>query len=133
MSEYHGTWAWHELASPDPEAAAGFYQQLFGWTTRGQDMGGETGVYTLFQRPGSSEDYGGVVRIQGPQWEGIPPHWMVYIAVDDVDASCAKAAEEGGEVKVPAFDIPGVGRMAVIADPHGAVFSVITPSTPAQS
>lgn len=131
MSEFHGSWAWHELASPDPDASTEFYGKLLGWTKRTQDMGGTTGVYTLFQRPGAEDDHGGVVKMHGPEWEGVPPHWLIYIAVDDVDAICAQTTTLGGEVKVPAFDIPNVGRMAVLSDPHGAVFAVMTPSMPA--
>jgi predicted enzyme related to lactoylglutathione lyase len=58
---------------------------------------------------------------------GTPNHWHVYFGVADADATVAKATELGGSVLVPAFDSP-VGRMAVIADPHGAVFSIIQPA-----
>lgn len=56
----------------------------------------------------------------------IPQHWMHYFAVSDTDAAAAKAAELGGSVSVPPFDLPHVGRIAVLGDPHGAYFSVIT-------
>ena len=56
---------------------------------------------------------------------GIPPHWMVYLAVEDCDSSTGRAKELGGAVEVPPTDIPSVGRFAVLQDPQGAVFSVI--------
>jgi predicted enzyme related to lactoylglutathione lyase len=57
------------------------------------------------------------------QWEGIPPHWMGYFAVDNTDVALERVVAGGGEVKVPAFDMP-YGRMAVIADPFGAIVSI---------
>jgi predicted enzyme related to lactoylglutathione lyase len=59
--------------------------------------------------------------------EGTPPFWMVYFDVGDVDATIAKAEELGGSVIAPAFDVEGVGRIAVLSDSQGAAFSVITP------
>ncbi len=57
--------------------------------------------------------------------EGTPPHWNVYFNVEDVDASVAKVEELGGTTVVPAIDVPGVGRMAMVADPQGAMFWVM--------
>ena len=59
----------------------------------------------------------------GPQWQGVPAHWMSYFTVDDVDAAAAKVKELGGNVCVPPTDIP-VGRFAVVSDPAGATFSL---------
>ena len=56
---------------------------------------------------------------------GAPPHWIGYTAVDDVDASVKKATSLGGKVLAPAFDIPKVGRVAVLADPQGAAFAIV--------
>ena len=82
------------------------------------DMGGGQ-EYTLFEAAG--QQVGGSMA---PPMPGIPNHWQVYFAVDDADATAAKAAELGGTVQVPPFDTP-VGRIAVIGDPQGAVFSII--------
>jgi uncharacterized protein len=60
--------------------------------------------------------------------QGVPNVWHVYFAVDDADATAAKAADEGGQVMVQPFDIPSVGRSAVLTDPQGAVFSVLKPA-----
>ena len=81
------------------------------------DLG--AGEYTLFEADGQM--VGGTTP---PQMPGTPNHWHVYFGVADADATVAKATELGGSVLVPPFDTP-VGRMAVIADPQGAVFSII--------
>lgn len=66
--------------------------------------------------------------MDGPQFEGVPPHWMTYIAVDDVDVALERTTANGGEIRAPAFDVPGVGRIGVISDPSGAVVSLMTPA-----
>ncbi len=60
-----------------------------------------------------------------PQVAGVPPHWNVYFNVDDVDATVAKAEELGAQELAPAFDVEGIGRMAVLADPQGAAFNLM--------
>jgi predicted enzyme related to lactoylglutathione lyase len=111
-----GTVTWNELITTDPDAPA-FYQSVAGLTTSTMDMG--DGPYTLFEAAGQM--VGGTTPPYAP---GTPNHWHVYFGVADADATVAKAAELGGSVLVPAFDTP-VGRMAVIADPQGAVFSIM--------
>jgi uncharacterized protein len=117
-----GTLTWNELITTDP-AAAKFYEQVLGVTTSTMDMG--TGAYTLFHV--GDQMVGGSTP---PPMEGVPNHWHVYFAVDDADATAAKATELGGSVMVAPFDSP-VGRMAVLTDPQGAVFSIIKPGTEA--
>ena len=56
---------------------------------------------------------------------GVPPHWNIYFGVEDVDATVAKAEGLGGTPAVPAMDVPGVGRMAMVTDPQGAGFWVM--------
>jgi predicted enzyme related to lactoylglutathione lyase len=116
-----GALCWNELATPDPDRAREFYTALFGWTTQEQDMG--TMTYTTFLRGG--ERAGGMYAITD-EMEGMPPVWMVYFAVEDCDASTARASELGAQVHVTPADIPGVGRFAMMADPQGAMFSIIT-------
>ena len=70
-----------------------------------------------------------MMKIGGPEWEGITNHWFTYIAVDDVDATAAKVGPAGGEVKWPPHDIPDVGRIAIIADPTGAVIGIFKPAS----
>ena len=97
---------------------------MLGLTTSTMDMG--DGPYTLFEADGQM--VGGTTPPYAP---GTPNHWHVYFGVDDADATAAKAAELGGSILAPPFDSP-VGRMAVIADPQGAVFSIIKASAAAR-
>ena len=122
-----GAWAMSRLDTPDPERAAAFYADLFGWTTESFDLGGST--ITMFRLPGY---VGGepeqpvsreVVATMAPVAPGEPAGWSVDFWVDDVDAAAATAQELHGATVVPPFDHP-VGRGAVLADPHGAAFSV---------
>jgi len=117
-----GAICWFELATTDQSAAKKFYTSLFGWSSNEFPMGpGE--LYTIFQANG--HDTGAVYTMKREQKsQGIPPHWMVYIAVDNADQAGTQAAELGGKLLAPAFDVMDVGRMAVIADPAGAVFSI---------
>jgi predicted enzyme related to lactoylglutathione lyase len=114
---------WAELATTDDEAARAFYSTTIGWKP---DVKSD-GPMPYTEWIGSDGAVaGGMLKMSGAQWKGIPPHWMTYFAVADCDASAARAARGGGTVKVPPNDIPQVGRFSVIADPAGAVFSIIT-------
>ncbi len=111
-----GTFCWNELMTPDVKAAETFYTSLFGWTTEVMDMG-EGRTYTLWKQGDKST--GGMMQIEGPQMQGVPPHWLSYITVDSVDATTSKAEGLGATVCVPPTDIPNIGRFSVIADPTG--------------
>jgi predicted enzyme related to lactoylglutathione lyase len=119
-----GVFVWDELMTSDPDAATSFYGEVFGWKSRGMDMG-EMGTYTIFSR-GEDDDVAGCMRI--PQGVQAPPHWLPYIAADDVDAKAARAKELGATVFVEGTDIPNVGRFAVVQDPAGAVFGLFKPT-----
>ena len=112
----HGTWAWHELMTSDVAGTKRFYSSMFGWEASDVEM--MPGFnYTIFRRAG--REVAGLMGV-GPEHGDMPSGWVVYIAVDDVDAASEKAERLGGEVIVPAHDIP-VGRWAMIKDPAGAV------------
>ncbi len=114
------TLCWNELATTDTAAAAGFYQSLLGWRAQTEQMGSIP--YTLFRRGDSSA--AGMMQIgagSGP----MPPHWLVYFAVDDCDACARRARSLGAAVRAEPFDIEGVGRVAALEDPQGAGFAVI--------
>lgn len=117
-----GTRCWSELATRDVGAAEAFYTQLFGWGTRKQDMG--SFFYTSFTS--GEHDAGGMMPMT-EEWGDLPSHWLVYLAVDDCDATAEKARALGGKVLYPPSDIPEVGRFAVLQDPQGAVFSILKP------
>jgi hypothetical protein len=120
-----GSLVWSELAVRDTGPEPAFYAAVFGWVADTAPMGGtEYTTWRLGDHP-----VGGMIQMD-EQWPAeMPPHWMTYFAVADVDATCAQATGLGATVHVPPTDIEGVGRFALIGDPHGAVFSVITMAT----
>ena len=117
-----GSLVWNELGTNDTDKAGQFYSNLFGWTR--QSFPGPFD-YTVFNN-GGDRGVGGMYKIT-PEMGPIPPHWLVYFAVDDCDASVQKATELGAQVMKPAEDIPGVGRFAILIDPQGAAFALLKP------
>ena len=116
-----GTFCWNELLTRETGPAQTFYTELFGWTTEEKDMG-PAGTYTLYK---NGETFvGGMMAIQGEQMENVPPNWLSYVAVDDVDASTTKAQGLGAKVCVPPTDVPNIGRFSVITDPTGATLGL---------
>ena len=120
----HGAFSWSELMTSDPAAATAFYSALFGWTVQTSDMG--TGPYHMVKLGDTA--VGGVMGMP-PDAPPMSPHWGCYVTVDSVDDTLAKCAALGGKTLVPAMDVPGVGRMAVIQDPQGAVLNVMAYSS----
>lgn len=116
---------WNELQTRDPDKAIPFYASVFGWTANTQPMGMSS--YTEWQLDGRT--VGGMMPMDENFPAQVPPHWEVYFAVDDADATVAKARELGAAVYVEPQDVPP-GRFAVLADPQGAVFSVIRLTVP---
>ena len=131
MSNGPSSFLWYELMTTDTDAAAKFYGYVVGWGTT--DAGMPDGNYTLFTLPGDGSCGGnngvaGLMKItEGMCEHGARPGWVGYIAVDDVDAYAKRVTEAGGTVHKEPFDIGEVGRIAVVADPHGAVFMMIQP------
>ena len=113
------TVCWSELATRDMQRAAQFYVDLFGWDTKKSTGPME---YTEFMAGGQPR--GGLLQMD-EMWQGIPSHWGIYFRVADCDVATVKVQDLGGVVKQGPFDAPGVGRIAVVADPQGAVFSLI--------
>jgi uncharacterized protein len=121
------TFVWNELATPDAAKCRDFYTRLLGWTVKESPMGPDFS-YHLWQADG--KDIGGMYQTGGPGMENVPPHWMTYIGVDDVDAAAARVAELGGTVTTPPMDIPNTGRFCMVKDPGGAMVALFTPSAP---
>lgn len=115
-----GLFGWNELLSTDVEGSKTFYTKLFGWTTETFGEG-----YTLFNCP-NIEDRPAAGLMKAPR-PGMPAQWLPYVLVEDVDASAARVRELGGEVMKEAFDIPDVGRIAVLRDPQGACIGLFKP------
>jgi uncharacterized protein len=120
-----GSFCWIELATTDPNAAKSFYGSLFGWKTNDIPMGPDD-VYTMFELDGREAAAGYKLR-PDQQSNGVPPHWMLYIAVANADETASRVAGLGGTVLAPAFDVAEHGRMSVIQDPTGATFAIWQP------
>ena len=120
MSKYeHGVPSWVDIGTPDPPAALRFYGELFGWDA--QDMGEDAGHYTIVSKKGRQ-----VAAISPAQDPG-PPRWTTYINVDDVDAVAGRVDGAGGKVIMAPMDVMSAGRMAIFADPTGAVIAAWQP------
>jgi uncharacterized protein len=115
-----GVFVWDELGTTDADDAQRFYGEVFGWTT--SDMGPEYGGYRIFNRGET-----GIAGVMTLPDSTMPPHWQPYVAVDDPDATTAKAKELGGSALMEPMDVPKVGRLAVLRDPQGATFGIIRP------
>jgi predicted enzyme related to lactoylglutathione lyase len=119
----HGVVCWSELNVRDVLGAQKFYATTLGWSFEPMPMPDMT-YWIISSGPAR---VGGMFEMKGEGFENIPEHWMTYIAVDDVDARLAKAVAAGARICKDAFDIRGVGRMAVLAEPGGAVVAWMTP------
>jgi uncharacterized protein len=121
-----GTPSWVDLATPDLGASQEFYGSLFGWDFDAQDTGAPDNPYVMATQNGKA--VAGVMRLS-PEMQagGMPPVWSTYVTVTDADAAAKRAKELGGAVLSEAMDVMDVGRMAVLADPTGAVFCVWQP------
>jgi predicted enzyme related to lactoylglutathione lyase len=118
----HGGFIWYELITADADAAAAFYAEVIGWTA--SDAGVPGIDYRLFSANGT--DVAGHMNIPAEGAEmGMRPGWYGFVGVDDVDAAVAAIEGEGGTVLMPAMDIEGVGRMALVTDPQHVPFYVM--------
>jgi len=115
------TICWRELATRDLPAALEFYSKLFGWTLQ------QTKLSPMEYKEIIMGDVacGGMMAMDENWPAEVPSYWTSYVAVDNADETVAKITANGGSVRVPPFDAPGVGRMSVVADPDGAGFAII--------
>ena len=126
-----GTPIWYELMTGDPDASKAFYDNVIGWTIEARPSGPMD--YRMIDS-GSGGQVGGVMRLTEEMIAGgAKPTWLFYIGVDDVDASIAKIQAAGGSVLMPAWDIPGIGRLAMVADPQGIPFYIMRGASDASS
>jgi len=124
MGLKHGQFCWHELMTTDADAAKAFYSETIGWKVKSMD--GMPDYNVLFV---GEDSVGGIMTMPDEvKAAGVPQHWLGYVGVDDVDATAKQAAELGGKVLKEGFDIPEVGRMAVLADPQGAAIAIFKPA-----
>ena len=120
-----GAMTWTELATRDTEGAKKFYTSLFGWKEKTSSGAGMT--YTEFSL--DETPFAGMMEMNAQMvGMGVPPHWLTYFQVADVDASANTAKGLEATLVVPPMDIPNTGRFSVIRDPHGAVFAIYKPA-----
>lgn len=131
MSRSHGDVLWTELLTRDLKAALAYYADALGWTydTMPMEEGGDYYIGMLGDTP-----VAGLMDMSGmPNLDGVPPHWFTYFQVDDVEAAAAATKAAGGEIRRAPFDIAGVGRIAILCDPTGAVMGMMKPEAPQQA
>jgi uncharacterized protein len=119
----HGVVCWSELNVHDVARAQKFYADALGWRFEAMPMPDMT--YWIIVS--GETRVGGMFEMKAAQLDGVPEHWLTYIAVDDIDARLQKAVDAGAMICKEAFDIPNVGRMAVLAQPGGAIVAWMTP------
>lgn len=119
-----GTMNWAEVQTRNRAAAQPFYEQVFGYETDSMPVPDGGMEYVLFKVAG--RPVAGLIEIQ-PDWgPDVPSNWSVVFEVEDCDATVARVQQLGGSVLAEPHTLEGVGRFAVVADPWGAVFQVIT-------
>ena len=116
----HGEFCWNELMTSDVNKAKDFYGKLFGWTS--QDFPMPNMTYTMFNK--GEKNIGGLLQIPAQEEGKIPPHWMSYIMVSNLEEMVQKAQSLGAQVKVPLTVIEGMGRFAILLDPTNACIAL---------
>lgn len=119
MPTLHGDFIWYELITSDPDAASTFYGSMLGWSIR------DSGMPDMDYRIASAADSSIAGMMRPPAGASMPSAWLGYIGVDNVDGAVASIRGAGGAVHMEPRDIPGVGRLAFVADPQGALFYVM--------
>ena len=126
-SDSHGSHIWYELMTPDPEGAKRFYDSVVGWDIGPphDDIG-----YRMIAR-GDGGNAGGLLPLNDEMAShGARPTWLGYICVDNIDATVGQVEGLGGRIYMPPRQIDNVGRIAMVADPQGNPFYVMTPTPP---
>ncbi len=127
----HGTIWWTELMTHDLPKALDYYARTCGWDYEAMPDPDTGGTYQVAMKDG--KPVAGLMDMsQMEESSDLQPQWCTYIAVDDVDAAVEATKAAGGEIRRPCFDVPGIGRIAMIADPTGAPLGIMTPDTPAE-
>lgn len=130
MSNPAGSFIWYELLTPDPDAAQAFYREVVGWTITDFQPRPDGKDYRMIGRA-DGKHAGGVLRLTPDMAQhGAKPMFLAYLSTADTDAKVAAIVADGGTLLMPAMTIPGVGRMAMVNDPQGVPFYVMTPTPP---
>ena len=121
----HGTFHWNERVTRNAEATKAFYQQTIGWS---YDSMPPPDGKTYWMAIMDGKPVAGIFSLNAPEYDGVPVGWMSYLSVDDVDARVAKAVKAGAKLMRPIFNVPDVGRIAILTEPEGAGVGWITPA-----
>jgi predicted enzyme related to lactoylglutathione lyase len=121
----HGHFHWNERLARDVEQAKKFYGDTIGWTYHSMAMADGATYWVAIQ---DGQPVAGIFPTDRPEFKGVPDGWMSYLAVDDVDARVKKAVAAGAKLMRPIFDVPEVGRIAILTEPGGAGVGWITPT-----
>ena len=126
MSATHGSFHWNELMTRDVAGAKAYCAAVCGWEYDEMQMP-QGRSYHVGMAEGRA--MGGIMDMGAVDgYDGVPPHWFAYIAVDEVDAAVARTREMGGTVRRDVHEVPGVGRIALIEDPAGPQVGIMTPA-----
>ncbi|MFF6958974.1 VOC family protein [Streptomyces sp. NPDC008317] len=132
--DHVGPWGlcWTELYTPRAQRAKDFYAAVLAWDYEDMPLPGDASadVYTVVSRSGGGQDgsHGGILQLGPDLLPTGTAYWQPYFGVDDCDAVVARATEGGGTALLPPTDMAGVGRLALLTDPEGAFFAVLTPA-----
>ena len=127
MRGSHGTFYWNELMTRNVDRAKKFYAETIGWSFDAMPMPGGSGSYWIAKIGG--EPVAGILDVSTPDFAQVPESWMAYLAVDDVDARVKQATAAGAKLMKPIFEVPGVGRIAILLEPGGAGIGWMTPAS----
>lgn len=121
----HGSFYWNELMTRNVEQVKRFYADVIGWTFEPMDMG-NGGTYWVANANGTA--VAGIFPMDDIEMANVPENWLSYLEVDDVDARLRKAKAAGATAMREPFDVPGVGRIAIVQQPGGAMVGWMTPN-----
>ncbi len=129
MPNTHGSFIWYELMTPDAAGSKAFYDSVVGWQIASDPVAPGLEYRMIVRSDGGNA--GGMMTLDPAMTaHGARPAWLGYVGVDDVDATVAQATSAGASVLMPPWDQPGVGRLAMIADPQGNPLYLMTPLPP---
>jgi predicted enzyme related to lactoylglutathione lyase len=129
MANPAGSFIWYELMTPDPDGAKAFYDAVVGWTIAAESASPGQDYRMIGRSDGGNA--GGVLGLTREMIDGgASPVWLGYLHTPDVDARVAAIEADGGKTPMPAMDMPGVGRIAMVTDPQGAPFYLMAPTPP---
>ena len=121
----HGHFHWNELRTRNAERAKKFYSETIGWTF--EPMPSRDGL-TYWVAHMNGQPVAGLFPLDEPRFKDVPESWIPFLAVDDIDARVKTATAAGAKLIMPIFDVPTVGRIAMMLEPSGAGIGWMTPA-----